>query len=397
MDTCDGRGSVALLDDEAVFATAVHDSAEDYSTWLLPAVERVLKAAGRKLTDVGIYAAAAGPGSFTGIRIALTTVKAWNEVYGKPIAAVSRLEALAIQAVGPGVKGFAVSPFVAASCDAQRNQLYAAVYRREGQSLHRLGDEAVVSPAELIRWTADQAAGAAVVWASLDPDSLAAEPAWQERAAKGEVVERVPAVLAPAIGKIALQLAARNGLTDALLLDANYIRRPDAEVKWKGYSRPAVAPPGPKVVAHRVRAFQPADATAVAQLAAASPEAAQWTESSYATLLDSGYRAWVVASGSQDASTVTGFLIARTVLPDAEILNLAVAPENRRTGIAAALLEAALSERAAAKVQRVYLEVRASNTAAISFYKKHLFRVTGARPAYYQHPVEDAVLMERVL
>src|SRR5271157_4710992 len=109
MDTCDARGSVALLDGQNVLATAIHDNGEDYSTWLLPAVNRVLSAAGHKLTDVDLYAAAAGPGSFTGIRIALTTVKAWNEVLGKPIAAVSRLEALAVQAVGSGDSGAAPS------------------------------------------------------------------------------------------------------------------------------------------------------------------------------------------------------------------------------------------------------------------------------------------------
>jgi hypothetical protein len=54
------------------------------------------------------------------------------------------------------------------------------------------------------------------------------------------VLEQVPRLVAPAIAKIAAQLAAQNRLTDALSLDANYIRRPDAEVKWKGYSRPVV-------------------------------------------------------------------------------------------------------------------------------------------------------------
>src|SRR5271163_4211609 len=111
----------------------VHDSPEDYSSWLLPAVQRALDAAGRKVTDVVIYAAAAGPGSFTGIRIALTTVKAWNEVFRKPVAAVSRLEAFAVQAVGSAASA-AAPEFVAAYSDAQRGQLYGAVYHRNGGS-----------------------------------------------------------------------------------------------------------------------------------------------------------------------------------------------------------------------------------------------------------------------
>ena len=347
---------------------------------------------------VDIYAAAAGPGSFTGIRVALTTVKAWNEVFHRPIAAVSRLETLATQTTGPA--GSPPPRIIVASCDAQRGQLYAAVYRREAESLQRLGDEAVVTPAELLSWVDEQAGDEAVAWVSLDPASLAAEQAWKDRSARGEVLELVAPVLAPAIAKIALELAARNHLTDALALDANYIRRPDAEVKWKGYTKPEIAPREEKIAVHRIRPFEAADADAVAHLAAASPQAAQWPEAGYAELLNTGYHAWVAVGADTSISGkggVTGFLITRTIHPDAEILNLAVAPQNRRAGVAGSLLAVALGALAGVKVHRVYLEVRASNAPAISFYKKHLFRSTGARANYYQRPAEDAVVMERTL
>src|SRR5271168_5248823 len=98
----------------------VHEDDQDYSIWLLPAVEQALQSAGHEMADVELYAAAAGPGSFTGIRIALTTVKAWNEVFHRPIASVSRLEAFAIQAVGsPSLSGSGPR-IIAAYCDAQR-------------------------------------------------------------------------------------------------------------------------------------------------------------------------------------------------------------------------------------------------------------------------------------
>ncbi len=236
IDTCDAYGSVALVEEQTVLSAAQHEASEDYSTWLLPAMDRVLDSAGRKLTDVAIYAASAGPGSFTGIRIALTTVKAWNEVFHKPIAAVSRLEAFAIQA--NDAPGAARPEIVAACCDAQRGQLYGAVYRRSGSSYELLGDERVVTPGELIGWVREVAGDQPVAWVSPDLVPLAADPGWRERADRGEVVEQVSRLVAPAIARIALQLAAKGGLTDALRLDANYIRRPDAEVKWKGYTKP---------------------------------------------------------------------------------------------------------------------------------------------------------------
>src|SRR5271154_2250976 len=143
-----------------------------------------------------------------------------------------------------------------------------------------------------------------------------------------------------------------------------------------------------------VRPFAAADATAVAQLAAASPQAAQWSEQSYAQLLQSGYSGWVAVE--LDGS-LAGFIITRTITTEAEILNLAVAPELRRAGIAAALLSAALENFTLAGVRRVYLEVRASNAPAIALYEKHAFAITGTRPGYYQYPTESAVLMEKLL
>jgi len=144
-----------------------------------------------------------------------------------------------------------------------------------------------------------------------------------------------------------------------------------------------------------IRPFEVRDAAAVAQLTAATPQVAQWSEQSYAQLLDLGYSGWV-AVAPLDAR-LAGFLVTRSLGVEAEILNLVVAPEHRRTGIAAALLEAAEESFLAAHVNRAYLEVRVSNAAAIAFYKKHHFAPMGTRPNYYQYPKEAAMLMAKIL
>src|SRR5450432_377078 len=100
IDTCDARGSVALLRDENCLHVVSHVDSQDYSGWLLPAVDAVLVAADCKISDVNVFAAACGPGSFTGVRVGLTAVKAWAEVHNRGIAAVSRLAALASQSNG---------------------------------------------------------------------------------------------------------------------------------------------------------------------------------------------------------------------------------------------------------------------------------------------------------
>ena len=227
IDTCDARGSVAVLRDAAVLQIAVHDSAEEYSSWLLPAVGRLLKAAGIKMQDVEVYAAACGPGSFTGVRVGLTTVKAWSEVYGRPIAAVSRLEAVASQSTEN-------TAYVTAFLDAHREQVFGALYRRDGGRLERIGDEAVIAPGEFVEWVGARVGSGRVAWVSPDVECMAREESWARREAAGDFAVRVEAKLAGEIGKIGYRMALENGLTDALALDANYVRRTDAEILWKG-------------------------------------------------------------------------------------------------------------------------------------------------------------------
>src|SRR5579871_5865390 len=152
LDTCDSRGSVSVLRDDKVLHTVEHDTTDDYSIWLLPAIDRALQASGLNFADIDVYVAASGPGSFTGVRVGLTTVKAWAEVTGKPIVGVSRLEALATSAA-PGAE------FVAAFTNAQRKQIFGALYRRDGEQLHRIGEETVIAPDGFLAWAVENSSG----------------------------------------------------------------------------------------------------------------------------------------------------------------------------------------------------------------------------------------------
>src|ERR1700681_4842461 len=122
IDTCEARGSVAVLNGDTMLHVVVHASAEEYSSLLLPAVALALQSAKSPLDKMDVFAVASGPGSFTGVRIGLTTVKAWSEVFGKPIVTVSRLEAVAAQFESN-------SPYVASFIDAQRGQIFGALYK----------------------------------------------------------------------------------------------------------------------------------------------------------------------------------------------------------------------------------------------------------------------------
>jgi ribosomal-protein-alanine acetyltransferase len=140
-----------------------------------------------------------------------------------------------------------------------------------------------------------------------------------------------------------------------------------------------------KLGADRVR-----DAWLVGQRA---PEAAQWSLSGLEQHLASAGEGWVALADN----VVAAFLITRLAVDELEILNLAVLPECRRRGFGKRLLERALREGRRQGARRAYLEVRASNSGAIAFYKANGFSISGRRPSYYTEPVEDAFLMERTL
>jgi tRNA threonylcarbamoyladenosine biosynthesis protein TsaB len=229
LDTCDARGGIALLRDDALLYAEAHTTQEDYSSWLLMATTRVLTSVGVTLGNIELYAVAAGPGSFTGVRVGLTTVKAWSEVYGRRIAAVSRLEAVAAESTGS-------SPYVAAFIDARRNQIFADLYRRQAALLERVDEEMVIAPDKFLEWCTANAGSEKIDWVSTDPDCLTQTQQWSSRLALNETVQQIPALLAPRIGQIGYRLARQNRLTDALSLDANYVRRSDAELFWKGPS-----------------------------------------------------------------------------------------------------------------------------------------------------------------
>ncbi|HYL69435.1 MAG TPA: ribosomal protein S18-alanine N-acetyltransferase [Candidatus Limnocylindria bacterium] len=141
--------------------------------------------------------------------------------------------------------------------------------------------------------------------------------------------------------------------------------------------------------AAQVRLLTPADVEAVVAIQTACPEIAQWTAWDYDRVARGEMAGWV----AEDEGKVAGFLVARRVAADFEILNFAVRPDARRHGIGAALLRAALDWGKTFQAEKAMLEVRASNDAALRFYERFGFQIAGRRTRYYTAPVEDALLL----
>jgi ribosomal-protein-alanine acetyltransferase len=153
-----------------------------------------------------------------------------------------------------------------------------------------------------------------------------------------------------------------------------------------------------------LRPLECRDVEAILTIQAACPEIAQWTARDYDRVARGEMAGWVAtenssvngaegAAAAEFAGEVAGFLVARRLSSELEILNFAVESEWRRCGIGAALLTEALQWAQTFQATQAILEVRASNLAALRFYERHKFEVVGCRPRYYTAPVEDALLL----
>jgi ribosomal-protein-alanine N-acetyltransferase len=140
-----------------------------------------------------------------------------------------------------------------------------------------------------------------------------------------------------------------------------------------------------------IRPAMPADIPAMKRLAEHSATAAHWSRDQYDQIFaqDLPQRLAMIV---QDSGGLQGFLIAKGVLDEWEIENIAIAGPARRRGLGTRLLGEFLDHARAKGARAVFLEVRESNLAARALYEKWSFYESGRRPRYYSDPVEDAII-----
>jgi tRNA threonylcarbamoyladenosine biosynthesis protein TsaB len=203
-DTTSESGSVALVDDGVVAAEILIESTEGYSPILFGKIKDLLDGLDWTLASIDCFAAASGPGSFTGVRVGLTAAKGLGEAAGKPVVAVSNLEAIA--ALG-------TTPVRAPLIDAHRVEIYGAVYDARLQIIR----EPLVAP--LDKWLEAVPPGAEFLTTGFSP---AIQP-----------LRIVGPALAGAIGQIAHTRMNAGLACDPVAIEAQYVRRSDAELLWK--------------------------------------------------------------------------------------------------------------------------------------------------------------------
>ena len=221
VETATRAGSVALARGNEILFAASGDASASHSTDLIETVERILNKAGVELSEVDLFAAAVGPGSFTGLRIGLATIKSFAVCTGRPCAGVSTLAAIA-HAAGNSEGTVSLLP-------AGRGELFTQMFSvRDGQA-RELDSAAHLSPkAVLEKYLPAQQ----LVWAG----EGAHHHAETLRVMSGtNKIAPLTDQLATSVAALALNAYRRGDTVSPNDLRAVYVRASDAEIneKWQ--------------------------------------------------------------------------------------------------------------------------------------------------------------------
>ena len=408
MDSSGMTASVAYVADGVLIAEYTMNHKKTHSQTLLPMLDQIVRDAEIDLAEIDGIAIAAGPGSFTGLRIGAATVKGLGLALEKPVIPIPTCEGLAYNLCG-------TAGLVVPIMDARRGQVYTGIYRVGNRIGEKNGEPVILSEAK---------DPVAIVQ---DQDAMAIEELLDRLAQLGEpvtflgdgvpvfrkIIEEkctVPFAFAPAqsalqrassVAALGEYYAAEGRMISADDMKPIYLRKSQAEREHEAAAR----------------ARQAQDLETVAEMEQEMFSDA-WSKDSLADSVKYPYNHILLISGDgnvrplvseedvadsfvvgEEAEITAGYLIFADPSDEAELHRIAVLPEYRRRGLAKLLMAemerrcGSMAEDSAVPHKKIFLEVRAGNVPAIGLYAAEGFKEIDRRKAYYRDPVEDAVIM----
>lgn len=228
LDSSTPVATVALVDGEHLMGELFFNTGKTHSQRLVPMIDQLLDGAGLLLADIDAFAVAVGPGSFTGLRIGMATVKGLALATAKPVIGVPTLDALVENVVGrPGL----LVPVL----DARKNEVYTAVYESEQGENRRLTDYIAAAPCLLAERLTAMLGSAKVQQITFLGDAV---PAYREFLLASFAPDcrfASPPLALPRASQVALLGVRRlqNGeVDDVNSLVPIYVRASEAEVLW---------------------------------------------------------------------------------------------------------------------------------------------------------------------
>lgn len=413
LETSSSRCGVALLrsvDGRLEVSTREHEGSQEHAERLLPMANELLAASG--LTPAALHAVAfgQGPGGFTGLRVACGVAQGMGLGLGIPVLpivshlAVAAHVAASMSGTQDAPETVGPSDAIVVALDARMNEVYLAVYRRagmaDGESVwETLQAPLLIAAAEVVPWTAHHLP----LWSAEAGQPLGlvlAGDAWDAYGSEMEhpaLWRRFANAQRPEAASVAL-LARQGWLRGEALPPEQaaplYVRDKVAfttaeRMRGEGgnpKAQPSLAPAVPQPLTE-------ADLDDVVALEA-HVQAFPWTRGNFTDAMTSGYGAWVLRREGK----LAGFCIVMFAPDVAHLLVIAVAKSLHRQGLGGVLLDWCEQQARQRGLEGVLLEVRPSNTSAVSFYKRHGYLQIGVRRGYYPAEKggrEDALVMQK--
>lgn len=362
LDTAGSACSVAIARDGSLLAAHRRDMRHGHAEALMPMVDAAMREAGLAAAGLDVVAVSTGPGGFTGIRVGLAAAHGIALAANARLIGVSSFAAVAAPLEGP----------VLVALDSRRADLYV-------QLLNPDSEADAVLPDRLGEWLA--ARGVA------GPIAIAGDAAETAAAALPGRARALPDTAPDARGVLAAALKVLGADVEPAPPRALYLRPPDVT-----FAAPAAPKPPRQPKGRRITTLPMTAAVPLAMLHRVCFPDDPWDGDAMARILGLsgcfGRLAW-------EAGEPSGFVLARDLGDECEILSVGVEPAARKRGTGARLMRAALAEARRRDIPSAVLEVAADNEPAQRLYERLGFVRVGHRPRYYRRPsgMADALIL----
>ena len=378
IDTSMAICSVAILEDNKIIKEMHNYSEKEHSETLMPIIDELFKSTNLTLDDIGLIACSVGPGSFTGIRIGIATVKAFADAKNIPVVGVNSLEALAYLGIIEKGEGEYVSIL-----DARNDNVYFAIYKmKKGQfSIYKNPEAMPISDAITyidnlkmpIYFLGDINNG--IDLARLEQLYLSRVSIEKANSIDVNKHEYLTNIKPLAIG---VALAGLNRYNNGIYGDSDsltpmYLRKPQAQRQKEGKS----------------------DDISILEMSYTDLEKIKLNYESFPNIwqydvLQDDYNdsKYIVIKQNEEIYGFTGF---RTIFEEMEIMNIVTKKDKRNQGFASNMLSYILRYAYEHEMEKINLEVNEHNLPAIKLYKTYGFQTVGKRNKYYKDG--NAILM----
>ena len=370
--------SAAVTKDGVLLAQSSVNNKTTHSQTLLPMIEDVMTKGGLQMKDIDHIAVSTGPGSYTGLRIGVSTAKGLSlgggvpdaGLEGIPCIPVSSLEALAFNLCE--CEGVYICPVM----DARRDRVYCALYWF---------------------WADDEGnyhAESSIPDTVLETDKLLDRLENTRRGIVfvGDGTELIKKKIAGRNIKFAFASKNNNYPSALSVAEAARVKTESGEVISADDLEPEYLTDS-QAERSRFREMKEADAERVAEIEKVSISP-PWSEESLKNAILKEETFYAVCESGGKIKAYAGMWLAAD---EAEITAVAVEPESRGAGLGTDMVNYMIAQGRDKGVKSFFLEVRKSNTAAIALYKKCGFEEAGIRKDFYRTPTEDGIVMTKTL